>query len=129
VSVCRALTVRRIPKARLRFGENVEGVSNSRARNTYSDKKTLCRSFQPKRKFSAVRITATCAGLTPIVVARRPAAVVAGDSTFICSHNKESLARHHSRWAIRNSDRHHHFEEAITHERYARGLGIVNPSA
>ena len=48
--------------------------------------------------------------------------------TSTCSHNDESPARHHSRRALRNSDRHHHHDEAMTYAQYAHGRGCVKPS-
>ena len=70
---------------------------------------------------------AWCAGLTATSVSSA-VAIVAATGTFTGSHNNESPARHHSRRAHRNSDRHHHYQEAMTHAQYAQGRGCVKPT-
>jgi hypothetical protein len=66
--------------------------------------------------------------LTAIIVASALAVVATIDLTVTSSRNDKSPARHHSRRAHRNSDRYHHYQEAMTHAQYAQGRGCVKPT-
>jgi hypothetical protein len=88
----------------------LEGVRTLGAFNVHSDKSTLPGPIGRKRESSAVRTPAWCANLMAIFGGPRFAAV--GITSFPPITMK-SPARHHSRRAHRNSDRHHHHREAM----------------
>jgi hypothetical protein len=74
---------------------SLEGVRGLRSFKAYSDKKSLSCSFEPKRKFSAVRMLAPCAHPTATFVAA-PTNTHISFTSFTSTQNDEGRQRHRS---------------------------------